>query len=260
MFPHCSHDLICFANLFKSNSGWHNVERIFRAVHLPAVILKIKSRTAKEVLRNSAADKASNWIDLNVHMVGNEMECFLIETSGTTSSEEVGSAMKRGRANLSRRKKRKWKRATTENAKRRTVVRKQINGKHSTKMYCIMTYRNIVLDEEKYSSFIKFSLTVFLKTVFFTRGVFHKCLVQEDCRNNFFSKGFRAITCTTCTRLSTCSTTSTCRAASLQSCVSGKCFYSLWLRKDRRSSAFHAAPSTSLWMREVDKLTSTSLR
>lgn len=51
MFPHCSTDLIYFANSFPSTFGWHNMERSFHLHICCQWFPKAKSRQLKSVLK-----------------------------------------------------------------------------------------------------------------------------------------------------------------------------------------------------------------
>lgn len=65
MFPHCLDDQIFFENSFGSMYDWRSMVRIFSAVRPPLVIYKSESKTVKEVLSNSAPDRALSWFDID---------------------------------------------------------------------------------------------------------------------------------------------------------------------------------------------------
>lgn len=60
MSPHFFNDFIRFANSLGSDCECRNMERIFSALPLPAVVSKSECRTEKEATRNSVADRVSS--------------------------------------------------------------------------------------------------------------------------------------------------------------------------------------------------------
>lgn len=89
MFLYCSKDFISFANSLASTSAWYKMKRIFPAVSWPSPISKDEDKIAEKVLRSSAADKASNWINVGVDTAGEGMNVFRVETECAMSSAGV---------------------------------------------------------------------------------------------------------------------------------------------------------------------------
>lgn len=92
--------------------------RTFSAVHLLVIISERDRKADKEILRNPATDSAPNRIDVGADVVGKRMACSQVETSGAKSSSEEGSEIERGRIIGSGRKKRRSRRARSDEKKR----------------------------------------------------------------------------------------------------------------------------------------------
>lgn len=133
LFPLCSNDLFCFANSFGSNSGWSNMERIFLAVHLPAVVSKLQKQYSSQNLQKLRIDRVSSGSDVYADKVWRRTDC----SSAATSPTEGGAGMEPDRTIGVGRERIQWSSTATESAEKKNGVQKTV--------YLRTQYCNILL-------------------------------------------------------------------------------------------------------------------
>lgn len=101
MFLHRFNKMIRLANSFRSNSVWKNMESIFSALYLLAMVSETRSETAKDSLRNSALDKVFSWIHIDSDTVREGMDRstgVMSSTIGVVEWNEIEPSEVKGEA------------------------------------------------------------------------------------------------------------------------------------------------------------------